>query len=309
MNLLVLRALGLGDLLTGIPALRALRRRYPAGHITLAMPDALSPLAQLTDAVDEIYVARGLDAVRPRGSDIDVAVNLHGRGPQSIRWLADVGPSELITHRHPDMPWWPGPRWRTDSHEIDRWVALVDPSGAHTDPADHLLAHPPVPSAHPGAVVVHPGASSPARRWRPADFAEVARALAADRHVVITGGTGERALTQTVAVGAGLPRGNDLGGRLGILGLAALIAEASVVISGDTGVAHLATAFATPSVVLFGPTDPARWGPPSSPPHRVLWAGRTGDPHARAPFPGLLAIRPSDVISAVTQLDHRVRHG
>jgi ADP-heptose:LPS heptosyltransferase len=67
-------------------------------------------------------------------------------------------------------------------------------------------------------------------------------------------------------------------------------------------VAHLATALGTPSLVLFGPTSPARWGPPDRAIHRVLWAGRTGDPHASRPDPGLLAIGEDDVLQALETL-------
>jgi len=74
-------------------------------------------------------------------------------------------------------------------------------------------------------------------------------------------------------------------------------------VCGDTGVAHLATALGTPSVVLFGPTSPARWGPPPDRAiHQVLWAGRTGDPHASRPDPGLLAIGENEVLQALTRL-------
>jgi hypothetical protein len=55
--------------------------------------------------------------------------------------------------------------------------------------------------------------------------------------------------------------------------------------------------------VLFGPVSPALWGPPANGRHRVLWAGRTGDPHADAPDPGLLEISPEQVIAALRELD------
>jgi len=74
------------------------------------------------------------------------------------------------------------------------------------------------------------------------------------------------------------------------------------VVCGDTGVAHLATAFATPSVVLFGPTPPDRWGPVTDGPHRVLWAGREGDPHAADADPGLVEIPVDAVLDALATL-------
>ena len=111
-------------------------------------------------------------------------------------------------------------------------------------------------------MLVHPGAAAGSRRW-PADrFAAVAAALAADGHrVVATGGPSERDLAAAVGAEVLAP---DL------LGLAALVADAALVVCGDTGVAHLATAYRTPSVLLFGPTPPAEWGPRDRPAHRAL---------------------------------------
>jgi ADP-heptose:LPS heptosyltransferase len=151
---------------------------------------------------------------------------------------------------------------------------------------------------------VHPGASAPARRWPAERFAAVARAeRRAGRHVVVTGDPSERALALRVAQLAGLDDDTALAGRTSLLELAAAVAAAGRVCSGDTGVAHLATAFATPSVVLFGPVSPAQWGPPvGNPCHRALWAGRDGDPRGSTADPGLLRITVDQVVAALDAL-------
>jgi ADP-heptose:LPS heptosyltransferase len=113
-----------------------------------------------------------------------------------------------------------------------------------------------------------------------------------------------------VAREAGLDATMVVAGRTTLLQLTELVAAASLVVCGDTGIAHLATALGTPSVILFGPTSPARWGPPPSPRHRVLWNGTTGDPHGDEPDAGLLSIDVGDVLGAIGDaVDERDRRG
>ncbi|HZH23077.1 MAG TPA: glycosyltransferase family 9 protein, partial [Geodermatophilus sp.] len=57
----MLRPLGLGDLLTGVPAIRAVRAAVPGHRLVLATTAALEPLAALVDAVDEVLPARELE--------------------------------------------------------------------------------------------------------------------------------------------------------------------------------------------------------------------------------------------------------
>ena len=316
--LLVLRALGLGDLLTAVPALRALREAFPEHRLVLAAPRALTPLAELTEAVDAVVDTEPLAPLDPALAGADLAVNLHGRGPRSHRVLLGARPRRVIAFAHAEVPESRGgPEWRADEHEVARWCRLLTESGVPADArrlelaptSEDALDEPrrAAGAAARGATVVHPGAASAARRWSPERFAAVARAERAEgRRVVITGSAAESELAHRVAAEAGLSEHAVLAGRTDLLGLAATLAAAERVVCGDTGVAHLATALATPSVVLFGPTSPRHWGPPpGGGAHRALWAGRTGDPHADAPDPGLLEIDVEEVLGALGELPVR----
>ena len=74
----ILRPLGLGDLLTGVPAIRAVRAAVPEHHLVLATTAALEPLAALVDAVDEVLPARELEPLDSAGPPPELAVDLHG---------------------------------------------------------------------------------------------------------------------------------------------------------------------------------------------------------------------------------------
>jgi ADP-heptose:LPS heptosyltransferase len=304
--LLVLRALGVGDFLTAVPALRALARAFPGFRRVLAAPSRLRPLVELSGTVDAIAPTAHLEGVtlpvRPA-----LAVNLHGRGPQSHAVLLATGAERVVAFTHPEVASSRDhPRWHADEHEVHRWCRLLTEEGVPADPRRLDLSPPKasLPDGARGATIVHPGAASAARRWPAERFAAVARAEADDgRSVVVTGTPGEVNLAEEVAARAGLPDNSVVAGRTDLRGLAAVVAAAGRVVCGDTGVAHLATALRTPSVVLFGPVSPAHWGPPPDRPwHRALWAGRTGDPHADAPDAGLLEIGVPDVVTALAVL-------
>ncbi|MFC8567025.1 glycosyltransferase family 9 protein [Streptomyces sp. NPDC057245] len=309
-RVLVLRALGLGDLLAGVPALRALRRAHPRHELVLAGPAGLAPVAAATGAVDRVLPAEEPGRAVPRALDWtgpppDVAVDLHGNGPPSHRLLARLRPRRLLAFAHPATPEVEGPPWYPEEHERDRWCRLLRAYGIEADPADLRLPHPDAPSPAPGAVVLHPGAGAPSRCWPVARYAAVAEALRVRGHrVVVTGGADEGDLVARLAKLADLPDTDVFGGGPPYERLSALVAEAHAVVSGDTGIAHLAVAHGTPSVTLFGPVPPSRWGPPPDPRHRALWhPGPDGDPHGHETDPALLRITPDEVLDALDALD------
>jgi ADP-heptose:LPS heptosyltransferase len=303
---LMLRALGLGDFLTGVPAYRALRAAYPQYETVLAAPAPLAPLALLTGAIDRVLPVGELQPVPWPGPPPAVAADLHGNGPASHDLVRALGAAVTMMYASPADPGVNGPEWDEEEHEVTRWCRLLGWWGIPADPGALRLHRPARPPRIRGAAVIHPGAASGSRRWPAARFAEVARALAGwGVPVVVSGNAAERPLAAQVVRAAGLSGKSLLAGRTGLAELATLVAGASLVISNDTGVAHLAVAFGTPSVTLFGPVSPALWGPPDGRHHLALWKGsgtRPGDAHGSRVDPRLLQIETAEVLKAARRL-------
>lgn len=322
--LVVLRALGLGDLLTGLPALRMLRSAFPEHRITLATTPAVASLARTWAPV----LLDGVVECPPLGvlpSDLlgpEMAVNLHGSGPQSHQLLQALRPGRLLAFANDEAaeagPEWDAPTGEVE-HEIARWCRLVADGTGEAIPdllaSGDALDLPVAPSVLPNhlaaigtaATLVHPGSASPTRRW-PTDrwSCVVAQEVAAGRPVVMTGSPAERATCLDIARSAALPKEAVLAGKTNLVQLAGLVSIAARIVSSDTGISHLATALRRPSVTLFGPVSPAEWGPPIDRPwHRPLWRGRTSDPNADTIAPALDAITPADVIAELTSAPNR----
>jgi ADP-heptose:LPS heptosyltransferase len=215
-------------------------------------------------------------------------------------------PGSLLDIRH---------RVDDDLHEVERMLSLVGTLGYRLPSGDDGRLR--VRRGHGGDrpvlaqdryLVVHPGASAPARAWAPRRHAALVAALvAAGRQVVVTGGEHERALTALVA-GPPRPGVVDLGGQVGLAGLAEVLAGAEAVVVGNTGPAHLAAAVGTPVVSLFAPVVPAvRWRPWKVP-HLLLGDQAAACAGSRArvcPVPGhpcLDGVPVDEVVAAVDRL-------
>ncbi|SKC42357.1 glycosyltransferase family 9 protein [Plantibacter cousiniae (nom. nud.)] len=315
-ELLALRTLKLGDLLVAVPAIHGLRRAFPEHRLVLAVPGWLEPVVELVDGVDALLPTPGLDHLLPLAPGrVDVAVNLHGSGPESRRLIDALEARISMVHHVPeidgpeaDSPATHGPvppTWSPHLGERARWVRLLDAYGVAADPDDVGLRSSTERVDVVGAAVVHVGAFYESRRWPVERFAAVARSLADEgRRVVFTGSAGERDRALRAAELAHLDESSVLAGRIGLAEFAGVVEDASVVVSADTGAAHLASAYRRPSVVLFGPAAPEHWGPPPGP-HIVLTDAsvRRGDAFADTPDPAILAVGVDDVLDAVVRAE------
>jgi ADP-heptose:LPS heptosyltransferase len=301
--LLVLRALKLGDLLVAVPGLRGLRSGFPDHEMVLAAPQWLAPIIPLIGGINRHLPTAGLNDPIPFEGHVNVAVNFHGKGPESRLRLEELVPDHRIGHRSPG---WPGPEWDDTVHERERWVRLLNWHGLPGRRDDFRLLPPEVAAPMEGATLVHVGAAYGSRRWPAERFAAVARELSRQGHdILVTGGPEDFERAADVARAAGLSEAAVVAGRWNLSEFAAAIAAARLVVTVDTSAGHLATAYGTPSVVIFGPATPEQWGPPADGPHAVLTEAsvRRGDPFASTPDPAMLAVWPGHVLDAVARLE------
>lgn len=310
----VFRALYLGDFLCIVPALRALKRRFPDSELTFIGLPWLQGTVERFGCIDrflEFPGYRGLEGLfsdpkaigrflrEARDYRYDLAIQMHGDGRISNGFVARLGARASLGYRPMggacpkvlDLEL----EMDGDEHEVLRWLRLVDVLGATGSrelefpllPSDWAEAESVASGAgiDPGrsVVVLHPGAKEPARRWMPAGFSEVADRLAQElgAQVAITGSRDELAIAREVAEGMRV-RAHLVAGRTSLGGLAALLARVRLLVTNDTGPSHLAAALGVPSIVLFGPTEPARWAPLDVTKHRALWSGR-GNPISLIP--------------------------
>jgi ADP-heptose:LPS heptosyltransferase len=195
-------------------------------------------------------------------SALPTALLLRMAGVSRVTAISDDYPGSLVDVRVPSPP---------DGPEPVRMLAVARAAGFPLPPGDDgrlaLQGIPPLPvdlRPRERFVVVHPGTSAPARAHPTTAWREVVSTLT-DRgwSVVVTGSADETALTAAVASGVDHSmRAYDLGGRLTLAQLGALLTQAAVVVVANTGPAHLAAAVGTPVVSLFSPVVPAsRWRP------------------------------------------------
>ena len=114
-------------------------------------------------------------------------------------------------------------------------------------------------------VVLHPEAGrrgEPRRRWPQEHYIALADVLV-ERHgvqIVLTGAPDEVQVSEAIAART-RHRAIVFAGKTDVNQLAALFADAALVVSGNCGPMHLAAAIGTPVIGLHGPTNVAQWGP------------------------------------------------
>jgi heptosyltransferase-3 len=283
-RILVIRRNRMGDMICTLPLIRALRRRYPAARLTVACDAAGVSIAQACSAIDHVIpLDRGwylwtMPLQRPhQWQDFDWVIAAKAGFDRRLASLARLSNaarrigydtasrSDFYTDPVPV----PADLWNV--HQIEATLRLLEPLGIAppVDPVADLKLDLPAsalafadelaPSWQSRELVLINISSTSPLRFRDDDFAELAADLSSRADLAVA----------FVGLPADLPRAERLAeqtaGRArviatpGPLELAALIARAQVLVTGEGGAAHLAAATGTAAVVLWSDAPFEKW--------------------------------------------------
>ncbi len=272
-SILIIRPGGIGDAVLLVPALRALKNKFPAARITVLAERRNSAVFGLCLDLDRVLLYdRPSDLLQAVRGSYDVTIDSEQwhrlsaviarmtRSPVLIGYTTNER-SRLFSHPV---------RYSHDDYETVSFFNLMEPLGVYDRGTAERFLNPPEESAAVAAhlladlgsapfVTIFPGASIPERRWGADRFRKVAHWLSAfGLQVVVVGGNDDQQQGEAIVAGGS---GLNLAGRTSLVETAAVIDRSALLVSGDSGVLHIAVGLGKPTVSLFGPGRSEKWAP------------------------------------------------
>jgi len=306
-NILVIDFGQLGDVVLSLPALAAIRKKFPLARITVAVgkPGAeivnLSGFANQTYVVDRVALRDGfkpLSVLRVfkvvkeiRTKKFDFVIDLHSLSETNLLGFLSGAPKRLYSRR-PGRSldylanFRPQPPVETDHrkrHLIDRYLDVLRPleiENAERLPrlktrlADEAAIEKTLIKAKTDSRVplvgLFPGAGHPSRRWPLEQFASLADHLIRNDQVRVLVFLGPEEQSLRSEISRQFPSSTVIVQQLSIPQLAAAQARLAAFVSNDTGPMHIASAVGTPVVLLLDKRAPDSYLPQGDR-HRVIY--------------------------------------
>jgi heptosyltransferase I len=306
-NILVIDFGQLGDVVLSLPALAAIRKKFPRAQITVAVGKPGAEVVGLSGFADQTYVVDRValrDGFKPlsvlrvfqivkeiRTKKFDFVIDLHSLSETNLLGFLS-GASKRLYSRRPGRSldylanFRPRPPVETDHrtrHLIDRYLDVLLPleiknaeriPRLKTRPADALAIEKTLVKAKADSRVplvgLFPGAGHPSRRWPLEQFASLADHLIRNDgvKVLVFLGPEEQSLRSEIA--QQFPSSTVIVQQLSIPQLAAAQARLAAFVSNDTGPMHIASAVGTPVVLLLDKRAPDSYLPQGDR-HRVIY--------------------------------------
>ncbi|MHC4637753.1 MAG: glycosyltransferase family 9 protein [Planctomycetota bacterium] len=291
-NILIIKPSSLGDIITALPVLSALRKNYPHARISWLVRPEFRQLLDGHPYLDEIiifdrkflgkalYNIKAFTAVialirKLRKGNFDIAFDLQGLfrtaslawlsgckkrfGPENAREFAGLFYTNKTIIDEKSM------------HVVDYYLKMIKEAGAQDVTAEFILPnttkaenvtkqllidHRAQPQNY---AVFAPGSAHTDKCWPTERFAKLADLISRNFgfSIVAAGTEAESRIIEEIDDSADVNIAN-LAGKTNIVGLTVLLKNAKFVISNDTGPGHIAAAMQIPMVMIFGRSNPNR---------------------------------------------------
>jgi len=292
-NILIINFGQIGDVVLSLPALKAVRAKFPAARITAMVGKAGAEIIEISGFTDEqITVDRvklrdgnKIESIRKvfsiakdvRRRRFDFVVDLHSLYETNLLGFLSGAKHRLYANREnrsldflanfEPKP----PREDKNLHLTDHYLNVLKPIGIENAPRlieiqprekdlkkiENLFA------AHQQKRLVglFPGAGNASRRWDLEKFAELARKLAPDKKLQTIVFLGPEEENLRGEIEAKFPPETMIVDKLSLLEFVAALSKLSVLISNDTSAVHLGAMVGARIVLVMDKRAPATYLP------------------------------------------------
>lgn len=290
-NILIIDFGQLGDVVLSLPALVAVRQKFPHAHIAVITGVATGEVVNLSDLVDEVIkvdrvamrdgstfraiadILRLVGDIRRR--PLDLVIDLHSLSETNILAFLSKAKYRLLANRESrsldilsnfrPRP----PREDKDKHLSERYVDVLKPLGVRSagcefrfqlSPSDLEYVDTLFPDNEHRTIGLFPGAGHPSRCWSLENFARLASKLDGDgfKPAVFLGPEEEGIREQAEAL---FPNSAVIIDGLSISQFTAAAARMDAFVTNDTGPMHLAACAGVPILLLLDERAPMTYLP------------------------------------------------
>ena len=309
MRILIVKTSAIGDVTHTLPALHALRRRFPAARIDWLVEEAAAGLITGHPYLNRVLISRRKNWIKEcrqgrvagvareavslirelRRVRYEMVLDFQGLLKSSVfvllaRAKRKIGFDKGMEHAEGSYLFLNEkiPPVSMDLHAVDREKAILTAIDVHEEGRYALLIgreqhqraaallHDHGLMTNRPLVAINPMTTWPTKHWTNEGFAAVADTLVDQgMNIFFTGSPQDRPAIDVIIARMSRQGAVNLAGKTDLLTLAALYRRCRTVVSTDTGPMHIAAAAGTPVVALFGPTAPWRTGPYGKQ-HRVI---------------------------------------
>ena len=301
-RILVIKLSSLGDIVHTLPAVSALRQRFPHSRLTWLVKDVWASILEGNPDIDEVMPVNvswrnWRDLIRTlRRKQFDLVVDFQGLFRSGILGVitgaktrvgfacAREGATWFYTH-HVPLPDDKLSTWRLlEIHAVDRNLAITEFLGERSSTpvfhlpqlsADRLAIETMLQGAevkdHEQLIALAPWTRSAIKSWPSKRFLDLATELIQwpNVRVVLLGGPTDTSSAEEFDILA--PQGLiNLVGRPSLRQLPLFLQRMQLFIGNDSALLHLAAGVGTPVLAIFGPTHPKATGPYPLKNHTVL---------------------------------------